>query len=155
MRASYNKFPCIAHGHRPDLAMVPIEFLDVLELTGEIGHSAIEADIHDIQAYLIAIPILKHSILACRPQIVAVTFVALREVDLFLECHLHDTFIVCEETLVAISEIQTPDFDVLVSRTGCNKLRISGDIERKHWKLGEDVLGMRAKYATTEHTLWP
>lgn len=55
-------------------------------------------------ANLVSIPIFQHFVFSYSPEVVTV----------FLEKHLHNTFFVSKDRLVTISEIEAPDFDVLV-----------------------------------------
>lgn len=45
----------------------------------------------------------------------AVALVSLRIVDISLERHLHDAFVVSKYALVTVAEIQAPDLDILIS----------------------------------------
>lgn len=55
----------------------------------------------------------------------------------FLERDLHHTLVVCEQRLVAVTEVETPYFDVLVSRAGDEELRIAGNVHGQYGKLQE------------------
>ena len=73
--------------------MVAVELLDELEL--------------------VTIPVLQHLVLAYGPEVMCRLRLAIARV-VTLESDLHDTFVVREDRLVAVSEVEAPDLDVLV-----------------------------------------
>ena len=57
----------------------------------------------------VTVPVLYDVVFACTKEVVAVAVLVVRD-----ECHLHDTVLVCEEGLMAIAEVQTPEPYILV-----------------------------------------
>lgn len=86
-------------------------------------------------AHLIPIPVFEHLVLSCAPQIVAVAFVSFRPIHFALESHLHNTLVMRKKRLVAVTEVETPYLNVLISRARYNQLRICRDIERQYGEL--------------------
>jgi hypothetical protein len=79
--------------------MMAVELLDQFELLISYG-SAILAKL----AYLITIPVLDSLVFTDRPEVVTI----------LLEGNLHDRIVMGVDRSMTISEIHTPDLDVLV-----------------------------------------
>lgn len=66
--------------------------------------------------HLVTIPVLDHPVLSDCPKVVTSS--------LLFKHDAHDSFIVRKNTLMTVSKVQTPDFDVLVSGTGHKELAV-------------------------------
>ena len=77
--------------------------------------------------YLVAIPVLHHLVLADGPEVMCGLGFAVSRV-VTLESDLHDALIVRKDRLVAVTEVETPYFNVLVRRAGDNQFGVLGDI---------------------------
>lgn len=108
----------MAHSEGPHLPMMPLQLL--------------------YQLKLISIPILQHLVLADRPEVVRLLAgVVLLHVAgvVLLEGDLHDGVVVCEERLVAVAEVEAPDFDVFVGGAGYYEFGVGGDVHGEYWEL--------------------
>lgn len=84
--------------------------------------------------YLVTVPVLEELVLAHGPEVVRRLGVALARV-VALERDLHHALVVCEERLVAVAEVEAPDFDILVRRARHNELRVARDVHREDREL--------------------
>jgi hypothetical protein len=78
-----------------------IEFLNQFKLSSAMIRGGDRREI----AYLISIPVLYSLIFTNRPEVMTI----------LLECNLHDRIIMGVNRSMTISEIHSPDFDVLVT----------------------------------------
>ena len=114
MRARNNELAVVADRKGPYLAMVAVELLNKLEL--------------------VAVPVLEHFVLADGPEVMRRLALTLARV-VALERDLHDTLIVREDRLVAVTEVEAPDLHVLVGRAGDDKFRVVRDVHREDREL--------------------
>lgn len=91
------------------------------------------------KTYLVPVPVLEHLVLGRSPQIVAMPFVSLHEIDLAFESDLHDALVVREDTLMTVSEVETPDLDILVRRDGGDEFGVGRDVECQHGELKNTI----------------
>lgn len=115
MGTSDDKLTALRSRKRPDLAVMTRELLDEFKLyqTGQLCHTFHE---NVKSTHLVTVPVFDHPILSNCPEVVTSC--------LLLEHDAHDSFIVRKNTLVTVSKVQTPDFDVLVGGTGYKELAI-------------------------------
>ena len=110
-----NKFTLVADCQRPHFAMMAFKLLYTLKLWP--SYSVLPL-CHPNETYLVCIPVLNQTVLAYRPEVVRA----------FFKLNLHDRVVVRKQRSMAIAKVETPDFDVLVGRTGNNELRIARDV---------------------------
>ena len=97
---------------------MPFKLLDLLELE-PADVSAMQRH-QAMETHLITVPILEHFVLAGGPEIMGLAS--------FLERNLHYAFLMCEDGLVAVAEVEAPDFDVLVGGAGDDEFGVGGDV---------------------------
>lgn len=130
MRAGDYKLARIAHGQRPDFAVVTFKFLNVLELQ-EVRKLTFPACMY---IYLVAVPVLDHLIFAHCPEVMRRLGVKVPHV-VILKGNLHHTSVMREDRAVAVAEVEAPYLYVLVRRAGHDELGVGRDVHREHRKL--------------------
>ena len=120
-----HKVTSVTDRKSPNFTVVSLKLLYIFELQ---LYQCISLSIPSLSlntTNLVTIPIFQHLVFAHSPEVVG----------LVLKCNLHDTLIVRKYRLVAVAEVKTPDFDILIRRAGDDKFGVGRYVHRQDGEL--------------------